>query len=112
MRFAAYQPGMRMALNRFSIAEPALPRAELLAAECLDLIIMPLVGFDAGGNRLGMGGGFYDRTLAFLQHRGRWRRPLLFGLAYEFQRVDGLQPRCWDVPLDGVITDRYLRYFG
>jgi 5-formyltetrahydrofolate cyclo-ligase len=111
LRFAAYRPGMPMALNRFAIAEPLVPRAQLLPASCLDLIIMPLVGFDENGNRLGMGGGFYDRTLAFLQYRDGWRRPLLFGLAYEFQRIERLRGRSWDVPMDGMVTDAGLRLF-
>ena len=111
MRFGAYLPGTPMLPNRYAIPEPAVPPAQMLAAQSLDLIIMPLVGFDDGGNRLGMGGGFYDRTLAFLQLRRRFRRPLLIGLAYQFQHVDGLQKRPWDVPLDGILTEQCLRYF-
>jgi 5-formyltetrahydrofolate cyclo-ligase len=75
-------------------------------AQELDLILMPLVGFDDRGNRLGMGGGFYDRSLEFLRHRQHWRKPHLLGIAYDFQRVNGLTADPWDVPLQGVITDQ------
>ena len=110
--FAPAIPGGPTVRNRFGIPEPlAHPRDRLRAAQ-LDLIILPLVAFDAQGNRLGMGGGFYDRSLNFLKDRRRWRRPLLLGLAYEFQQVDSLEARSWDVPLDGIITEQGLRWFN
>ena len=80
--------------------------ATLVRAQDLDLILMPLVSFDDNGNRLGMGGGFYDRSLEFLRHRTRWHKPQVFGIAYDFQRINGLTPDPWDIPLQGVITDR------
>ncbi len=76
------------------------------AARWLDLVLVPLVGFDAQGNRLGMGAGFYDRHFAFLRHRRTWRRPLLLGLAFELQRVDRLPAKAHDLPLWGVVTER------
>ena len=72
---------------------------------------MPLVAFDMRGNRLGMGGGYYDRTFAYLLNRRRWRRPILIGVAYEFQGVDSLTTRPWDIPLHGVATEAGLRIF-
>ena len=111
MRFARYLPGMPLRPNRYAIPEPAVPPTAILSAQSLDLIIMPLVGFDAAGNRLGMGGGFYDRTLAFQHHRSRYRRPLLVGLAYQFQCLDRLPQQPWDVPMDGILTEQYLRRF-
>jgi 5-formyltetrahydrofolate cyclo-ligase len=69
---------------------------------------MPLVGFDANCNRLGMGGGFYDRTLAYLRLRRCWRRPLLIGIAHECQRVERLETNTWDVPLDLVVTEERI----
>ena len=72
----------------------------------LDLVLVPLVGFDRDGNRLGMGAGFYDRRFAFLRHRSAWRRPLLVGLAFEVQRLERLPPMLHDVPLWGVVTER------
>ena len=104
--FAPYDPGTPLRANRFGILEPALPARHWVRAPGLDLVLMPLVAFDAGGNRLGMGGGFYDKSLAFLRHRGAWHKPQLVGLAHEFQRVAALAPQPWDVPLHAVVTDR------
>jgi len=94
--------------NRFGIPEPRVQARELVRAQELDLILMPLVGFDDHGNRLGMGGGFYDRSLEFLRHRGHWHKPQVLGIAYDFQRVNGLSPDPWDIPMQGVITDRAI----
>lgn len=74
-------------------------------ARWLDLVLVPLVGFDEDGNRLGMGAGFYDRHFAFLRHRRYWQRPRLLGLGFELQRVDALTPAPHDVPLWGIATD-------
>jgi 5-formyltetrahydrofolate cyclo-ligase len=104
--FAEATPKTRLVPNRFGISEPAVPARDLVRAQQLDLILMPLVGFDDRGNRLGMGGGFYDRSLEFLRHRTRWHKPQVLGIAYDFQRVNGLTPDPWDIPLQGVITDR------
>lgn len=72
----------------------------------LDLVLVPLVGFDARGHRLGMGGGFYDRRFAFLRYRRYWCRPLLVGVAFDVQRIDRLAEAAHDVPLWGVVTER------
>ncbi len=80
--------------------------ARIIGARWLDLVLVPLVGFDDRGNRLGMGAGFYDRHFAFLRHRGAWRRPLLVGLAFEVQRVERLAADPHDVPLWGIVTER------
>lgn len=102
--FAAYRRGDDLNLNRFGIPEPALPARKLVGAPALDLVLVPLLAFDAQGNRLGMGAGFYDRTLAARARRAHWRRPRLIGVAYEFQKVAKLLPAPWDVPLDSVVT--------
>ena len=102
--FAPYHPGDRMHRNRFDIAEPDTRRFPPLALRSLDLVLMPLVGFDERLNRIGMGGGFYDRTFAF-RRNSRWRRPLLIGIAHECQKVSGLDQRHWDVPMDAVVTE-------
>lgn len=103
--FAAVTPDTRYRPNRFGIPEPIANETTLVRAQGLDLIFVPLVAFDAGGNRLGMGGGFYDKSLAFLQHRRHWYKPRLFGLAHDFQRVSALPTDAWDIPLDGIVTD-------
>jgi len=104
--FIPYQPDTKLVNNRFGIPEPVHARRQRrLKPQSLDLILMPLVAFDQQGNRLGMGGGFYDRTLSFLRHRHSWRKPRLIGLAYEFQRVDQLAYQSWDVPLDAIATE-------
>jgi 5-formyltetrahydrofolate cyclo-ligase len=72
---------------------------------------MPLVAFDPSGNRLGMGGGFYDRTFSYLRNRKFWTKPLLIGIAYEFQRLDSLTPSPWDVPLQAIATEKSLHLF-
>jgi 5-formyltetrahydrofolate cyclo-ligase len=104
--FAEVKPKTELTPNRFGIPEPVVKARDLVRAQQLDLILMPLVGFDGHGHRLGMGGGFYDRSLEFLRHRARWRKPHVLGLAYDFQRVNGLAPDAWDIPLQGVVTDR------
>jgi len=108
LRFAPYRPGDTLAPNVFGIPEPASAGLRIVDARLLDLLLIPLVGFDTQGNRLGMGGGFYDRSLAFLRHRHHWRKPRLLGIAHALQRVDALDPQWWDIPLDGVATDQQL----
>lgn len=109
--FMPWRPGERLLGNRFGIGEPALGAHRRVAASKLDLILMPLVAFDDRGNRLGMGGGYYDRSLAFLARRRRWRRPTLCGVAHDFQRVAALPAEPWDVPLDACVTERRLLRF-
>ena len=103
--FARVEPGMEYRPNRFGIPEPVVKRTALVRAEALDLILLPLVAFDLAGNRIGMGGGFYDKSLAFLRQRRYLQKPHMVGLAHEFQRVNKLTPDSWDVPLAGIVTD-------
>lgn len=110
--FARVLPDTPLSPNRFGIPEPVVSARSLLRAQELDLILMPLVGFDLQGNRLGMGGGFYDRSLEFLRQRRCWRKPRLLGLAHECQRVEELIPDPWDIPLQGVVTDRAIYLTG
>ncbi len=84
--------------NRYGIAEPRSGRPR--PAWALSVMLLPLLGFDRSGNRLGQGGGYYDRCLARL----RWRRPWLIGVAYDEQACETLPIEAWDQPLDGVIT--------
>lgn len=109
--FTPWKPGERLVHNHFGIAEPARGARRRASPADLDLILLPLVAFDDRGNRLGMGGGYYDRTLAFLKRRRHWRRPAVYGVAYGFQRVTELEPAPWDVPLDGCLTELGLHLF-
>ncbi len=104
--FAPYTPGDTLRENRFGIPEPVVSLRHMADLKTLDLVLTPLVAFDGQGNRLGMGGGFYDRSFAFLHRRRHWFKPHLVGMAYDFQRVDHLEHRHWDVPLLGVVTEK------
>lgn len=99
--------GRRMRRNRYRIAEPL--GSARITAQALAVVLMPLVGFDDSGNRLGNGAGYYDRFLA-IRH-GTRGAPVLVGIAFECQRCPGLEPAAHDVPLDAVITERGLQYF-
>ncbi|MES1951247.1 5-formyltetrahydrofolate cyclo-ligase [Salinisphaera sp. S4-8] len=92
----------RQRRSALGIVEPTQRHARPVAA--LDLLIMPLAAFDAAARRIGMGGGFYDRTLAAKRNRG-FRGPWLLGLAFDVQRVDRIATRAWDIPLDAVASD-------
>jgi 5-formyltetrahydrofolate cyclo-ligase len=109
LRFAPLRPGATLVANRFGIPEPDVAPAELLEPGEMAAIVLPLVAFDARCHRVGMGGGWYDRSLA--PARDAADRPLLVGVGYELQRVDALTPADWDVPLDAVCTETatYLR---
>jgi 5-formyltetrahydrofolate cyclo-ligase len=108
MRFVRYGAHSPMRTNRYGIPEPHPRDAAIIPVRQLDLVLLPLVAFDARGWRLGSGAGFYDRSLHHLREGRRWRRPKLIGVGYECQRVPQLQPDHWDVPLDGMLTERGL----
>lgn len=97
-RFNLFSPLIK---NQFGIGEP---RTESIPAIELDIIFLPLVGFDKRGNRLGMGGGYYDRALEALE--GNKRRPLFIGLAYDEQEVNSIERDTWDIRLDCIVTER------
>ena len=103
--FCQYRPGDKLTPNSFGINEPDHHKHPPIKPWSLDLILMPLVGFDAKCNRLGMGGGYYDRTLSFLHRRKHWQSPHLIGVAHDCQKVDQLPVQSWDVPLQGVVTE-------
>lgn len=106
MVFQRILPGERLRANRFGIAEPLPSPRRQRPIWTLDLVLLPLVGFDQYGGRLGMGGGFYDRSLAYRTRRKCWLKPRLLGLAHECQKVDRLQQASWDVALQGTVTDK------
>jgi 5-formyltetrahydrofolate cyclo-ligase len=137
LRFAPITNTTTLVTNRYGIREPSIAADACLAADVLDAVLVPLVGFEASCARLGMGGGYYDRTFA-------WRRPatsqvssagshpdlpvaappassaqaaspsihspLLIGVAHEMQCVDTVFADWWDVPLDIVVTEQRVRY--
>ncbi|MCK4864492.1 MAG: 5-formyltetrahydrofolate cyclo-ligase [Gammaproteobacteria bacterium] len=110
--FIPYTPESKLLNNRFGIPEPLHSnKTRLRKTLSLDLILMPLVAFDEQGNRMGMGGGFYDRTLAYLRHRRYWHKPTLLGVAYEFQKQKQLETNNWDIPLQAIATEKDL-YFN
>ncbi|WLH90192.1 5-formyltetrahydrofolate cyclo-ligase [Pseudomonas sp. FP453] len=106
MVFQRVRPGEKLRPNRFRILEPRVNIGQQRKVWALDLVLLPLVGFDDVGGRLGMGGGFYDRSLAYLARRKSWRKPTLLGLAHECQKVEKLTQASWDVPLAGTVTDK------
>ncbi|MEJ1965836.1 MAG: 5-formyltetrahydrofolate cyclo-ligase [Gammaproteobacteria bacterium] len=103
MKFVEAPAGSREITNRLGIVEPHGTRP--IAARWLDLVLMPLVGFDAHGMRLGMGGGYYDRTFAYRNRHMAWRGPRLVGVAYSFQQVPLIAHASHDVRLDAVVTE-------
>ena len=98
--FLHYHPSSDLVVNRLNIREPKLDVRNVLPLSQLDVLVTPLVAFDAAGQRLGMGGGFYDRTLQ------NWRQHRLqpVGYAHDCQQVDALPTEQWDIPLPAVIT--------
>lgn len=107
LHFARYRQNSRLIANRYGILEPSLKTTKMVPPWSLDLILMPLVGFDRRGNRLGMGGGFYDRTLAFTA-RSQHPAPRLVGLAHSFQELESISPQIWDIPVDHIITEQEI----
>ena len=106
LRFATWRPGDALESNRFGIPEPALTADSQLSAADLAVVLVPLLGFTRGGSRLGMGGGFYDRTLAF--RRQSASAPVLIGVGYSLQQLARLPEHPWDVALDAIVTEKEL----
>ncbi len=106
LRFSPYFPGQKMRINSFKLPEPDVRDEEMLQPAELDLVLAPLVAFDADCNRIGMGGGFYDRSFAF--RKQGIAKPLLVGVAHELQKVDAIEPQVWDVRLDMVVTEQAI----
>ncbi|ASQ45249.1 5-formyltetrahydrofolate cyclo-ligase [Legionella clemsonensis] len=100
--FLPATPATPFVNNNYGIPEPDVDRKTAIPIRELDIIFMPLVAFDEKGTRLGMGAGYYDRTLANENH------PLLIGVAYEFQRQLYIEAQPWDVALTAIITPRAI----
>lgn len=110
LKFAELDGKHGLTHNRYGIIEPH--SRKLMNVRSLDVLILPLVGFDQHGQRLGMGGGYYDATLAYLNTRKRWRRPYLIGLAFECQQAAAIPAERWDIRLDAVLTENGLMRFA
>ncbi len=102
LKFASFSPGEALSPNCFGIDEPVTPR--FIDIQTLNIVLTPLVAFDPNGNRLGMGGGLYDRTFAFKKSTPG-QPPLLVGLAHTCQQTENLEADNWDIPLDAILTD-------
>ena len=109
--FAPFRTGDNLIPNRFGIHEPKFQYRRVVMPWALDMVFVPLVAFDQFGNRLGMGGGYYDHTFAYKMLRTHWKGPRLIGLAHEFQGVHSLPIEPWDIPLDAVLTEQQLHLF-
>ena len=103
LRFAPWRAGAPLVTNRFGIPEPDIDPDDALPASEMAMLVLPLVGFDARGARLGMGGGWYDRSLAF--RHARPAPPWLVGAGFALQQVETLPLEAWDVRLDAVCSE-------
>ena len=108
LAFAPWTPSTPMIKNRFNIFEPQVDPSELITADQLDFVAAPLVAFDEQCNRIGVGGGFYDRTFAFLNEPKHEKSVSLIGFAFELQKMPTIQPQDWDIRLDAVVTESKL----
>ncbi len=105
--FAEINQSTQLIDNRFGIPEPETDHSSMIKANQLDLVLLPLVGFDSLGNRIGMGGGFYDTTFEFLNNSAK-TKPMLVGIAHEIQKVKSIDAESWDIPLSTVVTDQQI----
>ena len=102
MFFAPWQPGDVLLKKGFGLLEPDCSESNWIKPQQLDLVLTPLVVFDKKCNRIGQGGGFYDRTFEFTRHT---QTPQLIGVAHDNQREPALDPQPWDIPLDAIVTE-------
>lgn len=108
LSFVRFDEHTRWQSGTYGIPEPRHP--EIISARALDLVLLPLLAFDASLYRLGQGGGFYDTSFAFRRHRSHWRKPLLIGVAYSCQEIPLVPAAKWDLQLDGMLTEK--GFFG
>ena len=103
LRFAPWRNGDALGSNRYGIPEPMLEATSCLAPESMQAVILPLLGFSRSGQRLGMGGGYYDASFGFRKHNPA--PPVLIGAAFACQEIDAFEAQDWDVALDAVATE-------
>ena len=103
MHFRETLPQTELAMNDFGLWEPVSGTS--IEVRELDVVVTPLVAFDNRRNRIGMGGGYFDRTFAFLRDRQHWLRPKLIGVAFECQRAPKIARNPWDIPVFRIYTE-------
>jgi 5-formyltetrahydrofolate cyclo-ligase len=103
MTFHETLPETELALNNFGLWQPVSGKP--IDANELDVVVTPLVAFDSRGNRIGMGGGYFDRAFAFLGGRHHWLKPKLVGVAFECQRTEKIAPNPWDIRVFRIFTE-------
>jgi 5-formyltetrahydrofolate cyclo-ligase len=109
-RIRFFPLGGKTRAGEFGIAIPKRI-ARHTSPRWLNLIVMPVVGVDSSGRRLGMGGGFYDRALEFRRSRSRWAGPRFVGLAFDCQRTESTFAQPWDIALDSLATESGLQHY-
>jgi len=103
MQFQLLTPDTQLEKNAFGIWEPVY--GPFVAAKEIDLVVAPVVAFDRNNHRIGMGGAYYDRCFAFLRNKRSWCRPKLFGIAFDCQKVEKIEPNPWDIRLYCIVTE-------
>jgi 5-formyltetrahydrofolate cyclo-ligase len=109
MVFCPITSTTKLKKNHFGIFEPDFRNTACMPANRLSLVLLPLVAFDTYGNRMGMGGGYYDRAFEFKRNTLR-NSPKLIGLAHELQKQAQLLTEPWDIPLFSIVTDQRSYY--
>ncbi|VAW86263.1 5-formyltetrahydrofolate cyclo-ligase [hydrothermal vent metagenome] len=110
LRFLTYDRDSQLHNNHYGIAEPNASIKNSLQPWALDLIITPVVGFDCDGHRIGMGGGYYDRTLSYLRTRQHWRKPYIVGFTFDEQELVHIHTNKWDIPMNAIVTPTRVIY--
>lgn len=108
LSFANFTPDTPMKTRVFGIQEPVHTPAEIIDTKKLDIVVTPLAAFDQHANRIGMGGGYYDRSFAFVRNPTINKRPYLVGVAFEVQKIEQVRCNSWDVSLDAIITEKQV----
>ena len=103
MSFHELTPDTLLQRNAYGVWEPLT--GDVISPKKLDIAIAPTVAFDDNNNRIGMGGGYFDRCFSYLRYRKNWLRPKLIGVAFQCQKVEKISPNAWDIRLYRVFSD-------